>query len=611
MVAGACLAIGIMQFVIWLKQTGERAHLAFSVIAVSVTAITICELMMALAHTPAEYGAILRWLHVPQFIAVILVLVFVRDYLRAGRLWLAYGAGVLQLLELILNFYFEPNLDYWAITGLQQIEIFGGGTASVAVGIASPWAGISVMSMLFLTLFVADAALTNLRRGGSVERRRSAVLGGSLVFTIVVTTVNSALIQAGILQSIHLYSIPLLAVIAAISLELSADVFRAAQLAAQLQKSDALLRNERHFLRQVIDIAPNLIFAKDRRGRFTLVNQAVADIYGTTIDALIGKTDADFNDNLGEVDAFCRADLEVMDTLQERLVPEERITDAAGKAHWMQTVKRPILETDGTANQVLGSATDITARKQAEAELGRMRNELAHFSRVTMLSELSGSLAHELNQPLTAILSNAQAALRFLARDNPNLDEAREILQDIVKDDKRAGEVIQGLRLLLKKGEMRKEPVDLNQVIREVLRLVHSDMLNSGVGLTTEFAPALPTVNGDRVQLQQVILNLVVNGCDAMAGTAAADRKLLVSTEPATADCILVSVADHGPGIPAEDLERVFDPFFTTKMQGLGLGLGVCRTIISAHGGRLWATNNAGSGTSFHFTLPANSSDTA
>ena len=254
--------------------------------------------------------------------------------------------------------------------------------------------------------------------------------------------------------------------------------------------------------------------------------------------------------------------------------------------------------------------SDVTARKQAEAELGRMRNELAHFSRVTMLSELSGSLAHELNQPLTAILSNAQAALRFLARDNPDLDEVREILQDIVKDDKRAGEVIQGLRLLLKKGEMRREPLDMNEVVRDVLRLVHSDMLNSGVGLTTEFAPALPRVDGDRVQLQQVILNLVVNGCDAMAGAAAADRKLLVTTESAAADCILVCVADHGRGIPAEDLERVFDPFFTTKTQGLGLGLAVCRTIISAHGGRLWAKSGDGGGASFCFTLPAHSSDT-
>jgi PAS domain S-box-containing protein len=222
---------------------------------------------------------------------------------------------------------------------------------------------------------------------------------------------------------------------------------------SERKRNENILWRERAFLRKVIDIVPNLIFAKDRQGRFTLVNQAVADLYGAPPSTLIGKTDADFNKNAEEVENFRRVDLEIMNTRQEQFISEEKITDAAGKVHWLQTVKRPILDDEGVANQVLGSSTDITARKETELELGRRRNELAHLSRVTMLSELSGSLAHELNQPLAAILSNAQAAARFLAEEKPNLDEVREILQDIVSDDKRAGEVIQGLRLLLKKGE--------------------------------------------------------------------------------------------------------------------------------------------------------------
>jgi C4-dicarboxylate-specific signal transduction histidine kinase len=272
---------------------------------------------------------------------------------------------------------------------------------------------------------------------------------------------------------------------------------------------------------------------------------------------------------------------------------------------WLQTVKRPILDEDGTANQILGAATDITRRREAEFELAIQRNELAHLSRVAMLGELSGSLAHELNQPLTAILSNAQAAQRFLARDDVDLDEVREILRDIVNDDKRAGEVIRGLRLLLTKGEMRSQPLDLNHVVSDVLRLVRSDLLNSGVIVNTELMRGLPMAIGDRVQLQQVLINLIVNGCEAMTHVDCPGRQLVVRTALTAEGETCVSVSDMGHGIPPDDLERVFDPFFTTKTHGLGLGLAVCRTIIAAQGGRLWATNNSGRGASFYFTLPA------
>jgi C4-dicarboxylate-specific signal transduction histidine kinase len=209
-----------------------------------------------------------------------------------------------------------------------------------------------------------------------------------------------------------------------------------------------------------------------------------------------------------------------------------------------------------------------------------------------------------LNQPLTAILSNAQAAQRFLNRDVVDLDEVREILQDIVNDDKRAGEVIHGLRQLLKKGEVQYQPVDLNELVQDVLKLVRSDLLNAGISMNTELAPLLPVVSGDRVQLQQVLINLVVNGCDAMTSAVAAERQLVVRTAPDEGGGVQVTVVDNGRGIRPENMERVFEPFFTTKTQGLGLGLAVCRTIIVSRGGRLWAENNATRGASFRFTVP-------
>ena len=253
---------------------------------------------------------------------------------------------------------------------------------------------------------------------------------------------------------------------------------------------------------------------------------------------------------------------------------------------------------------LLASIIDITARKQDELAFERQRNELAHLSRVTMLGELSGSLAHELKQPLAAILSNAQAALCFLSHAEPNVDEVRAILRDIVEDDLRAGSIIQGLRLLLKKEQRQHEPLDLNKTVLDALKLVRSDMRNGDVGCATELAADLPSVVGDRVQLQQVLLNLVMNGCDAMRGEPQAGRQLLVTTERRADGLVQVCVADQGQGIPPEDMERVFEPFVTTKAAGLGLGLSVCRQIIAVHGGCLWATNNQTRGARFYFSVP-------
>jgi len=257
---------------------------------------------------------------------------------------------------------------------------------------------------------------------------------------------------------------------------------------------------------------------------------------------------------------------------------------------------------------IIGASTiarDITARKKAEVEELQHRTELAHLSRVTMLGELSGSLAHELNQPLTAILSNAQAAQRFLAHDDVDLNEVRDILNDIVNQDKRAGEVIHRLRLLLKKSTVEHQPLDLNDVVSEVLKLVRNDLLNQKVTGQMELAPELPAIVGDRVQLQQVVLNLVMNSCDAIATGRTGDRKLIIRTGLNNGDGICVSVTDQGVGLAPDNLERVFEPFFSTKPDGMGLGLSVCRTIIMAHGGKLWAANNADRGATFYFTIPA------
>lgn len=251
--------------------------------------------------------------------------------------------------------------------------------------------------------------------------------------------------------------------------------------------------------------------------------------------------------------------------------------------------------------------TEITSRKRAELETRQQRQELAHLTRVSMLGEISGALAHELNQPLTAILSNAQAAQRLLAREPVDLPEVRDILRDIADDDRRAGDVIQRLRAMLKKGQAQIAPLDLNEVVQEVLEIAHGDLVMRNVSVSRQLAPWLPPVRADRVQLQQVLLNLILNACEAMSSNRSDDRTLTVFSARDHEQSVRTAIIDSGPGISADDLERVFDPFFTTKSNGLGLGLSICRSIVVAHGGRLWASNNEVRGATFYMTLPLQS----
>src|SRR5580698_2800138 len=263
----------------------------------------------------------------------------------------------------------------------------------------------------------------------------------------------------------------------------------------------------------------------------------------------------------------------------------------------------------GAALSTLGARAWLIAKEQeknarSELEIARQRHQLAHLSRVNMLGELSGSLVHELSQPLTAILSNAHAAQLLLEHSEPDLNQLRDILGDITADDERAGEVIRRLRQLLKRGEVQFQPLRVNELVEEVLKLLRSELLDRGVTVQTKLAPKLPVLQADRVQLQQVLINLVTNACDAMADMPRAARALTVRTELYGDDVVLISVCDAGTGIAEGKLEQVFEPFFSSKANGMGLGLSISRTIVNAHGGRLRAEHNPVRGAMFHLMLP-------
>jgi signal transduction histidine kinase len=249
-------------------------------------------------------------------------------------------------------------------------------------------------------------------------------------------------------------------------------------------------------------------------------------------------------------------------------------------------------------------AVVLEERGRATRDAREQRLQLTHLSRVAMLGELSGGIAHELNQPLTAILSNAQAAQRFLASPEVDREELAEILRDIIAADQRAGEVIRRLRALFVRGETQFQPLDANELVREALGIVHGDLITRAVEVVPQLAAGLPALAGDRVELQQVMLNLIINACEAMSGAEPGSRSLTVRSRTAEGG-VQVSFIDRGPGFPAGQHEKLFEPFYTTKPQGLGLGLSISRSIVLAHGGRLWGSATPGRGASFHIYLPA------
>jgi PAS domain S-box-containing protein len=281
-----------------------------------------------------------------------------------------------------------------------------------------------------------------------------------------------------------------------------------------------------------------------------------------------------------------------------------RIRTRDGNVRWIEHACRPVTDERGEFLGIRASNRDITDRKNAELEAQQHREALAHVTRTVTIGELAVSLAHEINQPLTAILCNAGAAQRFLSGNPPDLDEVRKILLDIIQDDKRASEVIQGIRNLVKKEPPRRETVNLNDAVQETLALVRTASPLEETSLVTELDSRQPAVLGDRIQLQQVLLNLVLNAAAAMKDTPQESRQLVITTVAQDSHSVMLSVRDSGTGIDKDFMDRLFEPFCTKKVDGLGMGLSISRSIIKAHGGTIGARNNPEGGATFYFTLP-------
>jgi len=331
------------------------------------------------------------------------------------------------------------------------------------------------------------------------------------------------------------------------------------------------------------------------------VNDRWESMFGIPRAQAIGRTSSELHIYVHDSDR--RAFFDLLSAHGGARDMEADLCDSAGR------VRRAVLSADivtiGGVPCIITITRDITEQKRTEREAEEQRRQLTHLTRVAMLGELSGALAHELNQPLTAILSNAQAAQHLLAAEQVDTGELREILRDIAGEDRRAGEIIRRLRALFKNEATHFQALDVNDLVKDTLYLARGDLVTRSIDAVTHLAPGLPPVHGDRIQLQQVLLNLTMNACEAMSAGDPNGSTLTIRTQLAADGSVQLSVADCGPGIPAERLDKVFEAFFTTKRHGLGLGLSISGSIVGAHGGRLWAENNPDRGATFHVVLPA------
>jgi C4-dicarboxylate-specific signal transduction histidine kinase len=369
---------------------------------------------------------------------------------------------------------------------------------------------------------------------------------------------------------------------------------------AESQERLALIASMSDFGFWSWDAATDQVWAS-KHARSVLGIDAAAPLVSDSLLAAIYT-----EDRSGVLDAIRSADAETDDAMEREL----RVMGATGDIRWITVKARAYRDTRGPANRapvrrVTGYVIDDSQRKRTAAELLKLQQKLTHLSRVALLGELAGALAHELQQPLTAILCNVQAAQILIAKDPPQLEEFTEILQEITVEDKHAGQIIQGLRALLLRGETHFQRIEISDLLRDVLSLSRGTLKERNVQLNTRIDEDIPAVLGDRVELQQVLLNLIVNACESMSQNLPRDRRIeIVAALEADHGAVLTSVLDCGKGIDPQQLERIFEPFFTTKEQGLGLGLSICKSIITAHGGRLWATNRPDRGTGVHFSLP-------
>ncbi|MBE2212374.1 MAG: PAS domain-containing protein [Opitutaceae bacterium] len=594
--AGACLVMALLHLHLWLRDRSSWANLCFATMVATVMGFIAFELISMRTESVEIYRQIMRWTPPLFAVGVIGTLGFVHFYFGTGRTWLLAGAIGLRALVLAVTPLAGLNLHVSSISTLASTTLLGERVSIPGEWAPSPWILLAQVAALAHLAYIVDATARLWRQGDAEARRRAIIVGGSLILFFVITPVYSVAVASGGLRLPFIVSLPFLVTLLAMSSELSGQMLRTISLGRALRAREReleLAAESADLGFWTRNVANGQIHCSARWRR--LLGFAADE--SIDLEAFMSRLHLDDRPGVDRaLNESARGD--------GRYEMEYRVVRPDGQTRWIASVGRYEFDPAGRPLLLRGVSLDITERKQAALELQQRKDEVAHLSRVTTLGEISGSLAHELNQPLGAILSNAEAAELQLKRTPIDLEELRAILADIRRDDLRASEILTGIRDFLRRQPAEFGPVALPGLVRGVARLIGPDLASRHATLAIEIPDDLPEVNGDRVQLQQVMLNLVVNGLDAMAACPADRRRLTLRAAVASPETVTVSITDLGAGIPPERIGDLFEAFRTTKPGGLGLGLTICRSILEAHGGTISLENNAGPGATARLTLP-------
>jgi PAS domain S-box-containing protein len=591
MCSAASLMLGLMHVFLWLNEQRSPVYLLLTLASLGAATSALAELSLMHAESTAAYSELLRWQNLAIFLILIPLVWAVYLHLGTGRRWLAWIITGLWTISIVINFASPGNLVFLEVEALRQLHTFWGETFVGALGVRNPWVIVPDIASFFIFLFFVDTTVRSWRRG---HRQRALAVGVGATGFILIAGVHAPLVDAGIVQTPYMVSFAFLTMVLAMSYELVTTAVRASRYAQELE-------------------------AGNRRWN-AFLNDVQLPVMGIVPDGAVSYVNPFFERLSGYGSA------EIVGQAATRLVPEanvvelaQRLRDAADRpprprSQWTLLCRsgerRQVLlssvrqeSPEGAYEGILTIGEDITDRLGAERELAGARREMERLMRANMLGELASALAHELNQPLAAILSNAQAAQRLLGSDALDPRELAEILDDIVRDDRRASEVIARMRSMVRKGEMQLEPVDLNGAVRDVIDLMHIELDTQNVRLSFTPANELPPVVASPVDIQQVIMNLLMNAVRAVKIQPENARQVDILTKRVDGR-ILLSVEDSGAGIPGQVLDRMFEPFFTTKTVGIGMGLAICRRIVDAHGGRIRAENRETGGARVSVELP-------
>ena len=600
--AAAALLLALLHGLAWIYDRRAYANLAFAFAAISLCAGAAIELAALHADTAEQWGALIWWEQFSVFGLVVGIALFLRLYLRAGRSWLLASLIAVRSLVLLLNLVSHPNVNFERIESIKEILFLGEPVTVVASAVTGQYQWLALIAVALFTLFMLDVGIELVRRNGSGDRRIAATILLPVFASITLSSVLTQLVIWRVVQLPILLVPPFVIALAAMAFELSRDVLHASRMARDLRESERRLDLAASAAGAGLwawDAATGRVWATDR-ARTTM---GFAPNSNIDVAEVLRSAHAD---DIPEVKAALEQALKRggEHTLQFR------IASPAGATRWIVMSGTVDLRDNGAPDLVRGVVRDVTDQHLAEQEVNELRQKLAHAGRVTMLGQLASALAHELSQPLSAIQHNVETAQILLGRNPVDMSLLREIIDDVLRDDRRAADVVQRLRAWLKQGRINMEVVHIDELAQEVVALVRADATTKHVAIDMAVPGTLPPVRADRVHLSQVLLNLIMNAIEAVTAHAGVQRRVSVEANVGADGCCEISVTDTGPGIPPDQLDRIFEPFVTHKPNGMGIGLSISRSIVEAHGGKLWAENGA-RGATFHFTVPLQGAEAA